>query len=424
MMAAIRAAQNGCQVTLLDKNEKTGKKLFITGKGRCNVTNTADWENLFSNVVTNEKFLYSAVSAFDKDAVMDFLRKAGCPLKVERGGRVFPESDHSSDVIAAFNRELKKAQVTVLLHTEAEKLLYTEDKTAVAGVLLKGGKKLPADRVIVATGGMSYASTGSTGDGYRFAEESGHEVEPPLPALVPFRAKEDWCRDLMGLALKNVAVKLVLDQKEIYDGFGEMLFTHFGVSGPLILSASSFYMKEVRRRMRKGKNDRVVMPEAMLYLDLKPALTKEQLDRRLIREFEENKKKQFQNALAGLFPARLIPVMVKLSGVDPLKKAGEITRKEREGFLEKIKCLPITITGVRDFAEAIITMGGVRVKEINPSTMESRKVKGLYFAGEVLDTDALTGGFNLQIAWSTGFLAGDSCGDESTAKFQQKIPGK
>lgn len=398
MMAAIAAAQRGCKVVLLEKNEKLGKKLFITGKGRCNVTNAADMENLFANVCRNRKFLYSAFYGFDNMALMDFLEKEGCPLKTERGDRVFPVSDHSSDIIAAFSSAMRRLGVEVQLNTEVRSLLCAEG--AAAGVTLTNGKVMKADKVIVCTGGVSYPSTGSTGDGYRFAESSGHGIVTPQPSLVPFEAKETWCRDLMGLSLKNVSLRMVSGKKELYSDFGEMLFTHFGVSGPLILSASAFY---------------TAAPDTMLYLDLKPALTTEQLDKRLLRDFDENKNKQFKNALNGLFPVKLIPVMISLSGISPEKKVNEISREERHRLMECIKNLPLSVKGTRGFEEAIITRGGIAVKDVNPSTMESKKVKGLYFAGEVLDLDALTGGYNLQIAWSTGYLAG-----ESAAKGQEK----
>jgi len=432
MMAAVAAADSGDSVCLIEKNEKLGKKLFLTGKGRCNVTNAGDLETLFANVCTNRKFLYSAFYGYDNRAVMNFLEQAGCPLKIERGERVFPVSDHSSDVIAAFGRELKKRGVEILLHTEVKELV-TEARAAYAeckvdakngaavrnrgvnatdrgtgaadqswlltGVRLSSGRFLPADKCIVCTGGLSYPSTGSTGDGYRFARETGHSVQECTPALVPLEVREEWCGRLMGLALKNVSVRLSQGGRELFQGFGEMLFTHFGVSGPLILSASSFYAQA-------GKKGRKDSERAILHIDLKPALDPEQLDKRLMRDFEENKNKQFKNALGGLFPAKLIPVMVELSGISSDKKINEVTREERRTFGVLIKDLPLTITGTRGFEEAIITKGGVNLKEINPSTMESRKVKGLYFAGEVLDLDALTGGFNLQIAWSTGYLAG------------------
>ena len=391
MMAAVAAADAGAKVTIYEHNEKLGKKLFITGKGRCNVTNAADMETLFANVMTNEKFLYSAFYTYDNQAVMDFIEKAGCPLKVERGDRVFPVSDHSSDIIAAFQRELRKRDVQILLNTGVKDVIVEDEQFK--GVILKNGKKDMADACIVATGGISYASTGSTGDGYRFAENTGHKITDIKPSLVPFNLKDEWCKDAMGVSLKNVSLRMVCGKKEIYNGFGEMLITHFGISGPLVLSASSYYVTKA-----KG--------ETKLYLDLKPALTAEQLDKRVLRDFEESKNKQFRNALSHLFPQKLIPVMINLSGIDPEKKVNEITREERKAFVDLIKNVPMTIDGVRDFKEAIITKGGVSVKQVNPSTMESKLVTGLYFAGEVLDLDALTGGYNLQIAWSTGYLAG------------------
>ena len=403
MMAAVAAAGQGHKVYLIEKNEKLGKKLFITGKGRCNVTNAGDMETLFANVCTNEKFLYSAFYGYDNQAVMTFLKEAGCPLKIERGDRVFPVSDHSSDVISAFSRQLKKLSVEVLLNTEVTGVLTEENQFT--AIKLKNGRTINADACIVCTGGISYPSTGSTGDGYRFAEENGHRLVEPKPALVPLETKEEWCRELMGLALKNVSVRLMKGKKEIYQGFGEMLFTHFGVSGPLILSASSFYVKQ---QGKKGKADE----DVKVFIDLKPALTVEQLDKRILRDFEESKNKQFKNALNGLFPTRLIPVMIALSGIDPDKRVNEITKAERQSFAALIKAVPLTVTGTRSFAEAIITQGGISVKDINPSTMESKIVKNLYFAGEVLDLDAMTGGFNLQIAWSTGHLAGESAGGE------------
>lgn len=394
MMAACMAAVEGAHVTLLEKNEKTGKKIYITGKGRCNLTNACQREEFLENVITNPKFLYSAFAQLDNQAVMNFFEKAGCRLKTERGDRVFPVSDHSSDVIAALNGELKKNRVQVMLHTEVSELLLEEG--SIKGVLLSDGKKLRADAVIIATGGRSYESTGSTGDGYRFAKQAGHTIKDLRPSLVPFVVKEEWCKKLQGLSLKNVAVTLKKEKKKIYEGFGEMLFTHFGVSGPLILSASSFYTAKYNGQ------------EALLTIDLKPAMDREQLDKRILRDFEENAGKQFKNALDKLLPAKLIPVMVELSGIDPHKKTSEVTKKERSRLLELFKELKLTVNGCRGYGEAIITGGGVNVKEIDPKTMGSRLVNGLYFAGEVMDVDALTGGFNLQIAWSTGALAGKS----------------
>lgn len=401
MMAAVAAAQNGHHVVLLEKKEKLGKKVFITGKGRCNVTNAADVETLLGHVCTNPKFLYSAFYDFDNRAVMELLEGAGCPLKIERGERVFPVSDHSSDVIAAFRRLLQGLGVEVRLNTEVREVLVTKEQK-IRGVLSATGELIPADSVVVCTGGLSYASTGSTGDGLGFAKALGHAVTRTSPSLVPLEIREDWCRELMGLSLKNVELRLMVCRKngfkEIYREQGEMLFTHFGVSGPLVLTASCY----LDRANTSGDS------EIKLFLDLKPALSKEQLDKRLLRDFEEQKNKSFKNALGGLFPARLIPVMVMLSNIDGEKKVHEITREERRDFVELIQNLPMTVKGTRSFAEAIITQGGVDVREINPSTMESKRIKNLYFAGEVLDLDAHTGGFNLQIAWSTGHLAGKS----------------
>lgn len=402
MMAAIAAAKQGARVTLFEKNEKTGKKIFITGKGRCNLTNACDQETFFDSVISNPKFLYSAFYQMDNRAVMDFFECAGCRLKEERGARVFPLSDHSSDVIAALNREMDKLRVRVRLHTTVKELLWeeTEGEQYITGVKLSDGTEQKADAVITATGGKSYEATGSTGDGYTFAEKLGHTIKEIKPALVPFTIKEEWCKALQGLSLKNVSVLIKAEKKKIYEGFGEMLFTHFGVSGPLILSASSSYVKKY-----KGQ-------QVSLFLDLKPALSKEQLDKRLLRDFEENKNRQFKNSLEGLLPSKMIPVMIDLSGIAPEKRVNEITREERSRLVELFKNLEMTVTGTRGFQEAIVTQGGVHVKEVNPATMESKLVKRLYFAGEVLDLDALTGGFNLQIAWSTGYLAGSSAAEE------------
>ncbi len=417
MMAAYASAASGHQVLLLEKNEKLGKKVYITGKGRCNVTNTADREQFFRNIVTNSKFLYSSIYQFDNQAMMSFLEEYGCPVKTERGGRVFPVSDHASDVTGAFCRALQEMYVEVRLHREVTGLLFQETgregtsdpvqkRRRICGVRLSNGEKLEADAVILACGGLSYPSTGSDGTGYQLALQAGHSVVPCVPALVPFEIRESWCKKLQGLSLKNVEIKLFLEgarkedrphaeRKPIYRGFGEMLFTHFGVSGPLILSASSYCSKGIA----EGAH-------ARLFLNLKPAIEEETLDKRLLRDFEENSHKAFKNALGGLFPSKLIPVMVELSGIDGEKKVYEITRQERLSFVKLIRNLPLTVTGTRGFAEAVITQGGIPVTEVNPSTMESKICGGLYFAGEMLDIDALTGGYNLQLAWSTGHLAG------------------
>lgn len=396
MMAAYSAALHGHQVILLEKNEKLGKKVFITGKGRCNITNACEVEDLFKNMISNPKFLYSSIYSFDNQAIVALLEEYGCPVKVERGDRVFPVSDHASDVIAALTRALRDKKVDIRLHTEVTELCMEDGR--VSGVRTRHDGVLQADVVIVCTGGVSYPSTGSTGDGYRFAKEAGMDIVEPKPALVPLVCAEEWCRELMGLSLRNVEVTILDGKKKVFQEFGEMLFTHFGVTGPLILSASSHYVRKYY-----GK-------ELPLYIDLKPALSIEQLDKRVLRDFEENINRQFKNAVGGLFPAKLVPVMIKLSGIDPDKKVNEISREERQQFVALIKNLPLTITGTRSFQEAIITQGGVKVKDVNPSTMESKTVSGLYFAGEVLDLDAVTGGFNLQIAWSTGYLAGAGIG--------------
>ena len=393
MMAALTAAKEGCQVTLLEKNDRLGKKLYITGKGRCNLTNGCEIEELFNNVMTNSKFLYSAFYEFDNQAVIRFFEEAGCKTKEERGGRIFPVSDHSYDVIDALALELRKNKVSIKLSQKVKELLVDEEGS-VCGVKMENGSSLMAEAVIVATGGISYPSTGSTGDGYEIGRTLGHTVTDLNPSLVPLTVKEDWCKQLQGLSLKNVAVTLGTGKKKIYEGFGEMLFTHFGISGPLILSASSYYVK-------KYSNTPIE-----LHLDLKPALTEEQLDKRLIRDFEEAKNKQYKNTLGGLLPAKMIPVILELSCIPEDKKVNEISSKERKGLVELLKNLTMTITGTRGYNEAIITKGGIHVKEVNPSTMESKVRKGLFWAGEVLDLDALTGGFNLQIAWSTGYLAG------------------
>mgnify|MGYP003290676815 FL=1 len=394
MMAALALADGTWQVELLEKNEKLGKKIYITGKGRCNVTNDCEADTFFANVVSNPKFLYSAYYTFDNTQMMQFLEENGCPLKIERGNRVFPVSDHSSDIIRTLQNALLKKNVKISLHTEVKNLLIEDGR--VCGVELSDGKKIPADAVVVATGGVSYSSTGSTGDGYRFAEDCGHKITEVKPALVPFTVKESWPLSLQGLALKNVEITVKDGKKEIYNGFGEMLFTHFGISGPLILSASSYYCKKYF-----GK-------EVQLFVDLKPALSTEQLDKRILRDFEEKKNKQLKNALDGLLPAKMIPVIIQLAQIPGDKYVHDITREERQLLVELLKNLPITVTGTRPFNEAIITQGGISVKDINPSTMESKLIKNLYFAGEVLDLDAMTGGFNLQIAWSTGYLAGMS----------------
>lgn len=391
MFAAVVAASGGMKVSLWEKNEKLGKKLFITGKGRCNLTNNCETEALFQNVMTNSKFLFSAFYQFNSQDLMAFFEAEGLRLKTERGNRVFPESDKSSDVIRTLEKKLKQLGVSIELNRKAEKLVVEEG--ICRGVMDSGGYREAADFVLIATGGLSYASTGSTGDGYHMAENAGHTLVPPRPSLVPMETEEDWCRELMGLSLRNVSVVLKKGRKKIYEDFGEMLFTHFGVSGPLILSGSA--------HCGKLKD----FQDVTLTIDLKPALTAEQMDGRLLRIFEENKNKQFRNSLGGLLPNKMISIIIDLSGIDPYKQVNLVSKEERARLGYLLKHLEIHIRGLRGFNEAIITGGGIKVKEVNPGTMESKKVKGLYFAGEILDVDALTGGFNLQIAWSTAWLA-------------------
>lgn len=402
MMAAAFAAKNGNRVEVFEKNEKLGKKLFITGKGRCNITNAADLEDFFPAVTSNPKFLYSAFYSFTNEQVILFFEELGVKTKVERGGRVFPVSDHSSDVIQALKSEMERLGVKINLNAEVKELITEKNSTieTVDGIRLVSGKKISGDAVIVATGGISYPSTGSTGDGYRFARRCGHKVSELSPSLVPMEVKEWYAGELMGLSLRNIEIRITDGKKKLYQEFGEMLFTHYGVTGPVILSASSVVGKKLKDT------------ELTLHIDLKPALTEEQLDKRVLREFETNHNRQFKNAVDSLFPSKLRPVIVELSGIPEEKKVHEITKEERLRFVRLIKDFTMTLTGLRGYNEAIITKGGVSVKEIDPGTMESKLIKGLYFAGEVLDLDAVTGGYNLQIAWSTGYLAGMNAGVE------------
>lgn len=390
-LAAIRAAENGHRVTIFEQNEKLGKKLFITGKGRCNVTNAADREGFFRHVVRNPRFLYSAYANFDSAAIMSLIENAGVPLKIERGQRVFPASDHSSDILKALERTVRARGVEVRLNTRVSAILTSGG--AVSGVRV-GETAEPFDAVVLATGGLSYPSTGSTGDGFRFAKALGHTVVPPKGSLVPLETEETWCADLSGLTLKNVTLTAYKNGKEVYSELGEMLFTHFGVSGPLVLSASALVAEE---------------PEGtVLSIDLKPGLSEEQLDARLLRDLAANAKKTFSGALYGLLPQKLLGVVLEAAHIDGTAQAGNCTKAQRRALVETLKGLKLHVTQARPIAEAIVTRGGVSVREVNPSTMESKKIANLFFAGELLDTDAFTGGFNLQIAWSTGALAGDS----------------
>lgn len=460
MMAAVAAAEAGHKVSLYEKNEKLGKKLYITGKGRCNVTNNCTVEELLEAVCVNRKFLYSAFYGFDSQSVMRFFEETGLPLKTERGNRVFPVSDHSSDVIAALAKRLRQSGVRIYLNTEVAEVLVegsaakgpdqsreagnasdgqNQDREAgnaleqanqgricgeateqvnqgricgkapdqkqrvadsapacVRGLRLADGSTVAADVVIVATGGVSYRTTGSTGDGHRFAKSCGHTVTELSPSLVPVETEGEWAQRLQGLSLRNVGVRILDGRKELYRAFGEMMFTHFGVTGPLILTASSVIQK------------RLAAHPLELLIDLKPALDEQQLDARILREFEAAKNKQFKNALSALYPSKLIPVMIERSEIPPEQAVHDISRAQRERLVQLTKHFPLTLTRLRGYNEAIITRGGVSVKQVNPATMESRVVRGLRFAGEVLDLDAVTGGFNLQIAWSTGYAAGST----------------
>ena len=422
MMAGITLAEKGLKVVILEKNEKPGKKLFITGKGRCNLTNNCDNDELYKNVVSNPKFMYSSFDNFSSAKAMDFFEnELGLKIKTERGNRVFPLSDHSSDVINVLHKRLIKLGVDIRFNCEVKDIITKtvdvsennlnideyEKKSGkytsyIAGVNYKNedgkNENISAGNVVIATGGLSYPRTGSTGDGINWARKLELKVTEPVPALVPLVVKEeDICKRLMGLSLKNIKVSFTAlvknKKKEVYSDFGEMLFTHFGVSGPVILSASSYLTKYFDSELK-------------LSIDFKPALSNEQLDSRLLRDFESNKNKQFQNSLDELLPKSLIPVIIDRSGIDPYKKVNSVTKEERLRLLGLLKDFSLEITGPRGFDEAIITQGGVSVKEINPKTMESKKVKGLYFIGEVLDVDAVTGGFNLQIAWSTARIVG------------------
>lgn len=389
LMAAGTAAENGARVTLFETNEKVGRKLFITGKGRCNVCNNCDAQTVLQNVPVNPRFLYSALDCFSPTDVMAFFEAHGVPLKTERGNRVFPVSDKSADIIDALFTWVKRLGVTIIQKT-VEQLEIRDG--SIVGVRAHA-KLYEGDRVIIATGGASYPQTGSTGDGYRFAKQAGHTVVPPNPSLVPLVEAGDVCRELMGLSLRNVQVTVFENNKKIFSEFGEMLFTHFGLSGPLILSASA-HMRHFGSK------------EYRVEIDLKPALDEKTLDKRLLSDFDKHKNSDFINALGDLLPRKLIPMVVRLSEIDPHAKVNSITKAQRASLLHTLKHFSVSVSGKRPIAEAIVTTGGVSVREVSPKTMESKKCAGLYFAGEVLDIDAYTGGFNLQIAWSTGRLAG------------------
>ena len=396
MIAAYSAALTSKQVILLEKNEKLGKKIFITGKGRCNLTNASDMNTVMENVVSNKRFLFSAFKNFTNEDIMNLVENNGTKLKIERGNRVFPVSDHSSDIIKSLENAIRDLHVDIRLNTKVDELIIENDRCI--GVTI-GKNKIMADAVIVATGGMSYQATGSDGDGYRFAKEAGLSVSKLYPSLVPFNIEGERIKALQGLSLKNIHAYIYNDKKLVYDEFGEMLFTHFGVSGPVIISASAV----IGNRNIKGYR---------LSIDLKPALDEEKLDERILRDFTEQKNKSLKNSLNKLFPAKLIDEVIFQSKLDPDKKVNLLTKEERHSLVHATKNLEYVISSTRGFNEAIITKGGVEVSQINPKTMESKKIKGLFFAGEVLDLDAFTGGYNLQIAWSTGYAAGEGAGNE------------
>ena len=395
-LAAIHAAEHGADTVIFEKNEKLGKKLYITGKGRCNLTNDCGRDGFFANVIRNPRFLYSAYACFNEKDIMRFMEAHGTPVKTERGQRVFPLSDKSSDVMRALENGVRKAGVAVRLNTRVTELRAVTDEAGKKRIssLIADGKELFFDSVILATGGLSYPSTGSTGEGLLLSSALGHTVTKLYPSLVPLETVETWPRQLSGLTLKNVSLTVKKENKTLYKEQGEMLLTHFGVSGPLILTASAYLA---------GKAE-----GAKLYIDLKPALSFEQLQTKIDRDIAGNAKKTLEGALSGWLPSRLLTAVLAAAGLDPQQRAADTGRGARTAFLEKLKALPLTVKGTRPFTEAVITCGGIPVKEVNASTMESRLVSGLFFAGEILDVDAFTGGFNLQIAWSTGALAGDN----------------
>lgn len=397
MMAAIVAARNGHKVKLFEKNDKLGKKLFITGKGRCNLTNACDRDIFFNNVISNPKFLYRAFHELSTEDVINFFEKLGLKTKVERGNRVFPLSDKSSDVIAVMKDELNCLGVEICYKSEVSDIICEDG--VFKGIKLKNSKEeFFGDAIIIATGGLSYPLTGSTGDGYKFAKKLGHSVTDLSPSLVPLYVSEDYIKDLMGLSLRNIAITAYSGDKKIYSDFGELLFTHFGVSGPVILSTSRHIIPYMDSK-----------DPVSLSIDLKPALSHTQLDARILRDFNEAKNKQYKNSLGQLLPNKLIDVIIRLSYIDPDKQVNSITKEERLRLVNLLKSFTLHISKLAPYNQAVITKGGINIKEIDPSTMESKLIKNMYFVGELLDLDALTGGFNLQIAWSTGYLAGKSC---------------
>ena len=401
LMAAISSAKNGDKVTIIEKMNSCGKKLLITGKGRCNITNNAQMDKFMANTPTNPKFLYGVFNNFTNKDIIELLKNEGVKTKVERGERVFPVSDRAQDVLEALLHILRKQNVQILTNTTAKRIITDYEKN-VLGVELDDGKEIKTDKIILATGGKSYPVTGSTGDGYKLAKDLGHTITKIEPSLVPLTSHDEVCKKLQGLSLRNVAIQLQICDKVVYKDFGEMLFTHFGVSGPIVLSASSYLVKT--------KNIEQILKEdkVELEIDLKPALSEEKLDARILRDFEEQKNKQFKNSLDKLLPQKLIPVIIEKTNINESKKINEITKQERQKLVNELKHFKISINGTRPIEEAIVTSGGINIKEINPKTMESKLINGLYFAGEIIDVDCLTGGYNLQVAWSTGYTAGIS----------------
>lgn len=395
MICAIEAAKRNNNVTILERNNKLGKKLYITGKGRCNITNASDVDTLILNTTTNPYFLYSSYYTLDSSMLIDYFEKLGVKLKIERGNRVFPVSDKSSDVIKVLQNELKKNKVNICLNAYVKEIKNINDKEK--QVILENNECLDCNVIVIATGGLSYPVTGSTGDGYKFAKYLGHNITKLYPSLVPLKTKQSWVSDLSGLSLKNVKVQAICSNKVVYENLGEMLFTHVGITGPLVLSASRFISPKLQSE------------ECKIKIDLKPALSEKELDNRILRDFEKNKNKDLKNSLYELLPQKLIPIIIKESKISDEKKIHDINKQERKQLIHSLKNLTLDITDTTGFNEAVITCGGINIDEINPSTMESKKVSGIFFAGEVLDVDAFTGGFNLQIAFSTGFVAGNNC---------------
>ena len=404
MMAAITAKENKNDVILIEKNNQLGKKLLITGKGRCNITSSLDIEEFIKNTPGNGMFLYSAYQQYTNKDIIQFLKKQGLDVKEERGNRIFPVTDKSIDVLKCFTKKMKELNIDIIYNTKVTEILVENIDGSVKVTGVKTEEKIwKADKVILATGGKSYPLTGATGDGYLLAEKLGHHIVPIKPSLVPLESHNiSECKELQGLSLKNIQIKLIDNEKNkcIYEDFGEMLFTHFGVSGPTILSASAHLVRY------KNINELLENKNIILKIDLKPALNDKKLNDRILRDFNETKNKQFKNSLDKLLPQKLIPIIIKRSKIDPNKKVNEITKKEREELIKIIKNFDLIIKKFRPIEDAIITSGGINIREINPKTMESKKVKGLYFAGEIIDVDSYTGGFNLQIAYSTGYTAG------------------